>query len=247
MSFLYFAAFQRSVSSENSSTDVPYCSIMDHAVTSGNEETGEEEVLYEAADTAYPADPSLSDTQLTAVPSSPLAPSHHPVSSTETKCGPAEGVTLIIGDDNFTFTPCFLDSRHYNPSLGPVEVASCLSEDKIPNDYRPNYLALASQGITIHFGINPAQLRNHFFHNQFSRIIFILPGIAFSGFPSFLDKHLDPLFRLRLHIYAFGFLKSSKNALKPNALIQFLWPRQTERNTLSPAVPWHSIEIGKIG
>lgn len=161
---------------------------------------------------------------------------------------PQQCLTLILGDDNFTFTLPFLESRHHWAHEA-VEVASCLAEDKIPNEYRPNYLALRAQGVQVHFGINPAQLRNHFFNNQYSRMIFILPGLAFTGFPEFLDKKADPLFRLRLHIYMFGFLKSSRNALKPDALIQILWPRQEmDRPAELPQwVPWHGMDLGKIG
>lgn len=155
---------------------------------------------------------------------------------------------LILGDDNFTFSLPFLESRHHHPNE-TVEVASCLPEDQIPNEYRPNYLALKAQGVAVHFSVNPAQLRNHFFNNQFSRVVFILPGIAFSGFPDFLDKKADPLFRLRLHMYMFGFLKSSRNALKDDALVQIVWPRQElERPADLPQwVPWHGMDLAKIG
>jgi hypothetical protein len=154
---------------------------------------------------------------------------------------------LLIGDDNFTFTPCFLESVHFNSQMNCIEVTSCLTEDKIPNDFRPNYLALTSEGVKVHFGINPAQLRNHFFHHEYNRIIFILPGIGFSGFPLHFDKKNDPLFRLRLHIFCFSFFKSSRNALQPDGLLQLLWPIQDNKNELPAAVPWHSIEISKIG
>lgn len=155
--------------------------------------------------------------------------------------------TLILGDENFTFVLPFLESRHHAPDE-TVEVGVCLPEEKLPDDFRPNYLGVNSAGVRIHFGINPAQLRNHFFSGEFDRIIFVLPGIATKGFPEFLDKKSDLLFRLRLHMYFFGFLKSSRSALKPETgIVQLLWPTQSVDGQLGPEVPWHGVEINKIG
>eukprot|EP01071_Lankesteria_metandrocarpae_P009532 Lankesteria_metandrocarpae@DN5213_c0_g1_i2.p1 len=160
---------------------------------------------------------------------------------------PIPGVTLILGDENFTFTPCF---RNMYPNV-PVEVACCSTVRRLLPGCSINMKKLRKSGVPIHFGVNPALLRRHFRNKKYiRRVVFVLPGIAFQGCPSFVDKQTDTLFKLRLHLFLFAFLRSSQHTFPENSMVQMVWPVM-EGTEFSPdangqglkGLPWQPVDL----
>eukprot|EP00923_Selenidium_pygospionis_P007849 GHVN01013344.1.p1 GENE.GHVN01013344.1~~GHVN01013344.1.p1 ORF type:complete len:240 (+),score=9.91 GHVN01013344.1:46-765(+) len=151
-----------------------------------------------------------------------------------------EQKTLILGDENFTFSSQFLKAYPNRT----VELTCCLAEDQIPDESRPNLKSLGDEGIRTSFQVNPALLRQHFSKGDFDHLLFVLPGVAFQGCPSFVDKN-DPLFKLRLHLYSFGFMKSCKPSIKAGGLLQILWPDQ--ESPPHPDMPFPYMDLDKLG
>lgn len=149
---------------------------------------------------------------------------------------------LIVGDDNFGFSVCYSETQ-----LG-FEASCCLSENMATPSTIANAEILKSRGIPVHFGVNPAMIKNLFSPESFSRLLFVLPGVSFGGCPSFIDKDSrSSMFKLRLHLYIFGFIKSSKGVLVEGGQLQFIWPIQEGPGVIPAGTPWPPVDIDKLG
>lgn len=171
---------------------------------------------------------------------------------------------LVVGDDNFTFSSCLLDNEEqWLSKLGgkndwQIEVACCVAMNKVPTEYVGDMKKLQSRGITIHFGVNPALLRQYFpsIENGDNRpgplydvILFIIPGLQFEGCPRYIEKNSD-LFKLRLHLYWFALAKSSGVITKKDGRVLYLWIEQesvAKNNSLLASLPFPLIDIHKLG
>ncbi|KJP85488.1 hypothetical protein AK88_04884 [Plasmodium fragile] len=125
---------------------------------------------------------------------------------------------LLFGDENFSFCNGFL--AEHDEDI--VEVCSCLKENELKQESKTNIQAL-SKNVIIHYGINPVQLKSKFPPNTFDALYYILPGLSFHGHPDFIDPQTE-MFKLRLNLFCFSFLKSSKNIVKPDGYVYILFP-----------------------
>lgn len=130
---------------------------------------------------------------------------------------------LLFGDENFSFCNDFL-AEHENDV---VEVCSCLKENELKQEAKNNIQEL-SRNIVIHYGINPVQLKSKFAPNTFDVLYYILPGLSFHGYPDFIDPQTE-MFKLRLNLFTFSFLKSSKNIIKPDGYVYLLYPEENQK------------------
>ncbi|CAD2113573.1 conserved Plasmodium protein, unknown function [Plasmodium vinckei petteri] len=130
---------------------------------------------------------------------------------------------LLFGDENFSFCNDFL-AEHENDV---VEVCSCLKENELKQEAKNNIQEL-SKNIVIHYGINPVQLKSKFAPNTFDVLYYILPGLSFHGYPDFIDPQTE-MFKLRLNLFTFSFLKSSKNIIKPDGYVYLLFPEESQK------------------
>ncbi|CAG9472150.1 unnamed protein product [Plasmodium vivax] len=128
---------------------------------------------------------------------------------------------LLFGDENFSFCNGFL--ADHDDDI--VEVCSCLKENELKQESKSNIQAL-SKNVIIHYGINPVQLKSKFPPNTFDALYYILPGLSFHGHPDFIDPQTE-MFKLRLNLFCFSFLKSSKNIVKPDGYVYLLFPDES--------------------
>ncbi|PFH36196.1 hypothetical protein BESB_043880 [Besnoitia besnoiti] len=140
--------------------------------------------------------------------------------------------TLVVGDDNFSFSVCLADHSAF---AGGLDVACGLQESLLSDDANARARELRSRGVHLHFGVNPAQLRN-FFSLVFDRLLLVLPGLAYHGCPPLVDFGSE-LFRLRLHLFCFSVLKSSRPVVKPSGDALLLWPSSDPQAALLEAFP----------
>ncbi|EPR58174.1 hypothetical protein TGME49_320010 [Toxoplasma gondii ME49] len=129
--------------------------------------------------------------------------------------------TLVVGDENFSFSVCLAGSPAF--PADELDVACGIQEDQVKDEAKPRVQELRDGGSRVHFGVNPAQLRNSFSSGCFDRLILVLPGLAYHGCPPLVGFGSD-LFVLRLHLFCFSVLKSSRGVVRPNAEYLLLWP-----------------------
>ncbi|SBS98162.1 conserved Plasmodium protein, unknown function [Plasmodium ovale curtisi] len=142
-----------------------------------------------------------------------------------------ESRILLFGDENFSFCNGFLADHEEDI----VEVCSCLKENELKQEIKNNIQSL-NKNVVIHYGINPVQLKSKFPPNTFDVLYYILPGLSFHGYPDFIDPQTE-MFKLRLNLFCFSFLKSSKNIIKPDGYVYLLFPEDgTKGNYNTTAV-----------
>ncbi|GAW83464.1 hypothetical protein, conserved [Plasmodium gonderi] len=134
---------------------------------------------------------------------------------------------LLFGDENFSFCNGFLADHEDDI----VEVCSCLKENELKQESKNNINSL-NKNVVIHYGINPVQLKSKFPPNTFDALYYILPGLSFHGHPDFIDPQTE-MFKLRLNLFCFSFLKSSKNIIKPDGYVYLLFPEETATKSAS--------------
>ncbi|CBZ50555.1 conserved hypothetical protein [Neospora caninum Liverpool] len=129
--------------------------------------------------------------------------------------------TLVVGDENLSFSVCLAG----NPAFAAdgLDVACGVHEEQLKDEAKEFVEQLRTGGSRVHFGVNPAQLRNYFPPGTFDRVILVLPGLAYHGCPSLVGFGSE-LFVLRLHLFCFSVLKSSRPIVRANAEYQLLWP-----------------------
>eukprot|EP00366_Plasmodium_knowlesi_P004657 XP_002262155.1 hypothetical protein, conserved in Plasmodium species [Plasmodium knowlesi strain H] len=135
---------------------------------------------------------------------------------------------LLFGDENFSFCNGFL--ADHDDDI--VEVCSCLKENELKQESKNNIEAL-NKNVIIHYGINPVQLKSKFPPNTFDALYYILPGLSFHGHPDFIHPQTE-MFKLRLNLFCFSFLKSSKNIVKPDGYVYMLFP---DESTCKSSIP----------
>lgn len=128
---------------------------------------------------------------------------------------------LVFGDENFSFANGILE-KHDDDI---VEFCSCLKENELKQEYKNNIDNL-KKNVVIHYGINPVQLKSRFPPDTYDMLYYILPGLSFHGHPEFIDPRTD-MFKLRLHLFCFSFLKSSRNVVKEGGLVYILFPLES--------------------
>ncbi|ETW43276.1 hypothetical protein PFNF135_02189 [Plasmodium falciparum NF135/5.C10] len=131
---------------------------------------------------------------------------------------------LLFGDENFSFCNGFLEDHEDDI----VEVCSCLKENELKQESKNNIQSL-NKNVVIHYGINPVQLKSKFPPNTFDALYYVLPGLSFHGYPEFIDPQTE-MFKLRLNLFCFSFLKSSKNIIKPDGYVYLLFPEENQLN-----------------
>ncbi|EZG79711.1 hypothetical protein GNI_024620 [Gregarina niphandrodes] len=172
---------------------------------------------------------------------------------------------LLVGDDNFTFAQCMIDNlAQWRSKLncGPdehfsLEVTSCLSEAKIPFEFKNNHDKVKARTIPIHYSANPALLRQYFPSVKpgnitgppYDVIVHLLPGLQYEGAPRFIDR-TSPLFQLRIHLYWFAIAKSSTVICQDKGMILYIWIDQEQlrpEDAAASQLPFPLVDVEKLG
>lgn len=183
----------------------------------------------------------------------------------------------MVGDDNFTLTPCLLDNVEQwkakvvgvgdKDSSEPwkVEMTCCVPEVKVPVEYSVNHDKLKTRGIEIHYSVNPALLRQYFTANNNNNegsggngSSDSVPGPPYDlvlfvlpglGFDG-LPRYIDrksDLAKLRLHMYFFAITKSSTIIARKDAAVMFLWVDQDSPSLVTKEFPFPLVDLHKLG